>query len=337
MKFSELSERFFDSSPLLKLIHSHWKNLMYIGITAAVVSSVVALLIPPKYKSTVILFPAQTNSLAKSLFIDDPMGKKDVLAFGEEEQAEQMLQILYSDEILEKLNLKYNLLRHYDIEEDDPYKNTNLGLEYEDNVSFKRTQFHSIEISVLDHYPDTAAMIANDIASYIDSVKNRVQKDRALLATGILKDEYNRLETRILGLEEQLSAYRQKGVLDFETQVEQYSEQLGIALNKGNKTSQRFFQDKLDTLAKYGSASDALTEQVILERERLVELLEAYEEARVDAERNLPHTFIVNKAVPAEKKSYPIRWLIVVLTTCTVLLVSVMGLIFFDALTPKNA
>jgi len=180
------STSFFNSSPLIKVVLKHWKSLMYVGIAAAILSAVVSLVIPEKFKSTVVLFPAQTNSLAKSLFVEDPTGKKDVLAFGEEEQAEQMLQILYSDQILSKLNEKYNLMRHYEIEDDDPYRYTNLGKEFEDNVSFNRTQYQSIEISVLDHYPDTAAMLANDISAFIYSVKNRVQQERATLASEIL-------------------------------------------------------------------------------------------------------------------------------------------------------
>ncbi len=318
---------FFDSSSLLGLLYNNYKNLVAIAFITAVLASVVALLIRPKYKSTVVLFPAQTNSLAKSLFVEDPTGKKDVLAFGEEEQAEQMLQILHSDEILSTLDEKYNLMAHYGIEKDDEYKYTELNKEFEDNVSYRRTEYQSIEISVLDYYPDTAAMIANDIAALIDSVKNRVQKERAVLATQILHDEYKRLEKRIQGLEEDLVFYRDKGVLDFETQVEKYSEQLGISINSGKQAAAKVLQRKLDTLAKYGAAADGLVEQILLERERLVLLIESYEEARVDAETSLPNTFIVNKAYPAEKKSYPIRWLIVVASVAVVMFLAILFLV----------
>ena len=41
----------------------------------------------------------------------------------------------------------------------------------------------------------------------------------------------------------------------------------------------------------------------------------SYEQAESDANSYLSHKFIVEKAYPAEKKAYPIRWLIVVLST----------------------
>ena len=337
MSENNSQESFFNSVDLIDFIRDNFKKLAYIGFAAFILSVIVALLIPPKFQSTVVLFPAKTNSLSKSLFVDDPTGKKDVLQFGEEEDAEQMMQILYSDEILAKLNAKYNLMRHYEIESDDEYKFTNLAQEYEDNVNFKRTEYQSIRIDVLDKSPDTAAMIANDIAAYIDSVKRRIQKQRAIDATEILKFEYDRLLSRIETMEDSLLFYRKKGVLEFEVQVEKYSEQLGIAINAGRQDAERLLQSKLDTLAKYGADQVALTEQILLERERLVELLESYEEARVDAERHLPSTFIVNRAYPAEKKSYPVRWLIVVTTTLSALLFAVIILVFLEDLNKKRS
>jgi len=38
----------------------------------------------------------------------------------------------------------------------------------------------------------------------------------------------------------------------------------------------------------------------------------------------LPHTFVINTAYKAEKKTYPIRWLIVVITTITSLFLAVI-------------
>lgn len=322
---------FFNSSTLLSFVLKHKKDLGTIALVAAILSSIASFMITPKYKSTVVLFPAKQNSLSKTLFANDIGGKQDLLQFGEEDDAEQMLQILYSDDILGRLNAKYNLLRHYDIDVDDEYKNTLLQQEFEDNVTFKRTEYQSIQIDVLDEFPDTAAMIANDMAAYIDTVKNKMQKDRAKEAASILKNEYKKLEARIMVMEDSLSLYRKLGVLEFEVQVEKYSEQLGIAINAGKRDAEKFLQNKLDTLAKYGAAQVALREQILLERERLVDLIEAYEEVSVDANSDFPQKFIVNSAYPAEKKTYPIRWLIVVISTLSALLGGLIFLIWKES------
>ena len=74
-----------------------WKKPLIIVTLVAVIGSAIfsgETFIPPKYKSTVILFPASTSSISKAVMEDHPGDKQDILAFGEEEQAEQLLQIL---------------------------------------------------------------------------------------------------------------------------------------------------------------------------------------------------------------------------------------------------
>ena len=53
----------------------------------------------------------------------------------------------------------------------------------------------------------------------------------------------------------------------------------------------------------------------------------SYEQAESDANSFLSHKFIVEKAYAAEKKSYPVRWLIVVMSTTSVVLLTILGLI----------
>src|SRR5690606_37158333 len=76
-------------------------------------------------------------------------------------------------------------------------------------------------------------------------------------------------------------------------------------------------QGKLDTLAKYGGQYVDIRDELKLLKEEELKVRTKYEYAQVDANQNLPSTFKVNNAYPAEKKSYPVRSLIV--------LVGVMG------------
>ncbi len=76
--------------------------------------------------------------------------QKDILEFGEDEQAERMLQILNSNRIRDKIIQKFNLMQHYNIDPNYKYKYTRLYNEYENKVNFKRTQFMAVKISVYD-------------------------------------------------------------------------------------------------------------------------------------------------------------------------------------------
>lgn len=58
-------------------------------------------------------------------------------------------------------------------------------------VTIERTEFMAIGIEVMDESPDTAAMMANDIARYSDTIMNAMEGKRNKLAYEIIQNEYN--------------------------------------------------------------------------------------------------------------------------------------------------
>jgi uncharacterized protein involved in exopolysaccharide biosynthesis len=103
-----------------------------------------------------------------------------------------------------------------------------------------------------------------------------------------------------------------------------------LRLKCSNNAAAKALQNKLDTLSKYGGKYLSLVQQMEYEREKLSDLRKVYSEARVNAESTIDQTFIVNRAYPAEKASYPIRWIIVVASTIATFLFTVIVLILFD-------
>jgi len=310
--------------------------LLIIGVVAIGASALFSFFITPKYKATVIMFPTSTNSISKALMTENYGGKQDILEFGAEEQAEQLLQILNSNKIRARIIQKYNLLEHYDIKPDSKFKNTLLFNEYESNISFRRTEFMAVEIEVLDKDPQMAADIANDIAALLDSTKNTMQKERAIKGYKIVETEYNKLKTETKEMEDSLTELRKMGVNDYETQAEAYNTQLAIALSHNNLTGARALEEKIKTLSEFGGAYVSLRDALEYEKKQLSELKTKYEEAKVDAEQELPCKFIVNSAYKAEKKSYPIRWLIVVGSTLSALLLAVLAIVVVENIKRKK-
>lgn len=320
----------FSSLNVLYFIYKWKKPLSIIGFATVIISSVVALLIDEKYKSTVILFPTTTNSISKALLTENNYQKTDVLQFGEEEEAEQMLQILNSDEIRSKICDKYNLMVHYDIEPTDKFKRTKLYEEFMSNITFKRTEFMSVKIEVMDINPDTAAFIANDIAALHDSTKIRIQRERALQALRIVETEYHEKLTEVNSMSDSIKVINNLGVYDYESQSEVTNEQLAIAISKGDMRAIKSLEEKLKVLAMYGSAYVSLRDNLELQRKQLNMLQIKYEEAKVDAVQILPQKFTVSDAYPAEKKSYPIRWLIVVVSTLAAELIGIIAILLLE-------
>jgi len=319
-----------NSESLLSFLMKKKKSLLIVASIAIIVSAIASLFIQNKYESKVILFPTTTSSISKALLSEHNTNKEDILKFGEEEEVEQMLQILHSDEIRNKIIEKYNLLNHYDIDKDDQYKRTKLQDEYESNVTFSKTKFMSVEIEVLDHSADTAALIANDISAYIDTVKNRMRREIAVQAFIIVEGKYNDQKDYIKTLEDSLTVLRKLGVIDYESQAERITEQLSIAILQGKSNAVKQLEAKLDILSEYGGAYVSIRDQLEYEKKQLTNIHAKYEEAKVDAENNLQHKFVVNHVFPAEKKTYPIRWLIVLVSTISALLLATFVLLIIE-------
>lgn len=326
----------FNSANFILFLYKWRRLLLIIGVVAIGASALFSFFITPKYKATVIMFPTSTNSISKALMTENYGGKQDILEFGAEEQAEQLLQILNSNKIRARIIQKYNLLEHYDIKPDSKFKNTLLFNEYESNISFRRTEFMAVEIEVLDKDPQMAADIANDIAALLDSTKNTMQKERAIKGYKIVETEYNKLKTETKEMEDSLTELRKMGVNDYETQAEAYNTQLAIALSHNNLTGARALEEKIKTLSEFGGAYVSLRDALEYEKKQLSELKTKYEEAKVDAEQELPCKFIVNSAYKAEKKSYPIRWLIVVGSTLSALLLAVLAIVVVENIKRKK-
>ncbi len=320
----------FNSLNLLYFIFKWRKQLIMLTVSAFVISSIVSLTIREKYKSTVILFPATTNSISKALLSENNFQKTDVLQFGEEEEAEQMLQILNSDEIRTRICEKYNLMEHYGIDSTDQYKRTKLYEEFQSNIYFKRTEYMSVKIEVMDFNPDTAAVIANDIAALHDSTKIMIQRERANQALKIVEREYYSKLKEIQEMEDSLATINSYGVFDYESQSEVTSEQYAIAIAKGDQRAIRSLEEKLKIIGKYGSAYVSLRDNMYMQRKQLNLLKSKYDEAKVDAEQILPQKFVVSNAYPAEKKSYPVRWIIVVVSTMATLLIAMITILLIE-------
>ncbi len=310
----------------MQVIYKYRKHLAIIGILAALLSAIFSgpTFITPLFKSTVILYPTASNSISKVLLSENTGGSKDILEFGEEEQTEQMLQILNSNKIRDRVVKKYKLLEHYNIKPGSKYRMTRLFKEYENNFRFRRTEFMAVNITVYDRDAQMAADMANDIAELVDSTINRMQKEVAVKAFKIVETEYLKLKKEVQVKEDSLTKLRSYGVHDYESQSEMFNRQLAIEMARGNKEGVRRLEKKLSVLSKYGGPYVSLRDALVHDKKQLSELRARYEEAKVDATENLPHKFVVSNGIKAEKKSYPIRWLIVVISTFSVLFLAIL-------------
>jgi len=161
---------------------------------------------------------------------------------------------------------------------------------------------------------------------------SKMQKDRAKMVLNIVERQYFDLIDQIKILEDSINIIRTKGINNYESQSEVFNDALATAIIQGKTENIKKLEEKIDILSKYGGQYVAIRDRLIYEIERLSNLKQKYIEAKIDAEHELPYKYIVDRAVAAEKKSKPIRWLIVSLSTFSTFIFALILLILIDTL-----
>ena len=146
---------------LIKIIK--WrKPIMVASIIAFIISTTIAFLLAPQYKSVATIFPTRSFSISKLLIEQNIGNQEDYMQIGDEDDAEKLLQILNSDQLKKLVAEKFNLWQRWKIEK-DIYAEHFLNLKWENHVRYKRTDFNSIKIEVYDYTANGAAEVANSI------------------------------------------------------------------------------------------------------------------------------------------------------------------------------
>jgi uncharacterized protein involved in exopolysaccharide biosynthesis len=305
---------------LLLFIWLKRKVILIITAIAFVASIVVSLLLTPIFKSTAIVFPAATSTVS---FSEQRNAKASSMDFGEEEQAEQLVQILQSSRIRNRIVQQFDLMNHYEIEPDDVNKYYKLGKEWEKHITFQRTRYGSIQIDVLDRDRELAAQIANKIVDLIDTVKNEMVRERTLPAFEINQRKMDMLQIEKKDILAKMDSLSEIGVVSIEGRANLFS-----AYNQSkNEEDRRFFKRQIDVNLLYGATYDGLE---MMRDEKLVKLSkfeEAYEQAESDANTNFNHKFVVEPAVVADRKDKPKRAIIVIISTLGAFIFAIFALL----------
>ena len=325
----------FETSDLILYLWKKKIPLIIITLAAAVLSTLISFTITPKFRSSVILFPASESPVSKSLLQANYQDRVGILGFGEEDQLERILQVLHSDDIRDHVIETYNLMEHYEIDSAGQYPITKLFGEYSSNIKFKRTEYNSIVIEVMDKDPQMAADIANDIAALIDSTMNRMKRERALRALNLVEKEYLNSAERARAYNDSISILHRKGILSYDAQIERLTEAYGKAITEDNSKAAQAIEDKMKKFQTYTGPFVYYWSMWSNEAVRLRDLTSKYIEAKAETELTLSHVFVLDKAYKAEKKAYPKKSIIVMVATFATFVLAVIAFLFFESFLRK--
>ena len=325
----------FETSDLILYLWKRKIPLIIITLAAAVISTLISFTITPKFRSNVILFPASESPVSKSLLQANFQDRIGILGFGEEDQLERILQVLHSDDIRDHVINTYDLMEHYEIDPDGAYPLTKLYGEYSSNIKFKRTEYNSIVIEVMDKDPQMAADIANDIASQIDSTMNRMKRDRAIKGLRLVEKEYLSSASRARAYNDSITVLHKKGIVSYDAQIERLTEAYGRAITENNTKAAETIEKRMGDFQNFTGPFVYYWSMWSNEAGRLRDLEFKYIEAKAEAELLLSNVFVLDKAFKAEKKAYPKKSIIVMVATFATFILAVIAFLFFESFLRK--
>ena len=330
----------FNSFSLVQFMWQKRKTLILVCLVVAVVSLIASFLVTPKFKSTAIVYAPRTNSVAKILLNEESYNERlDMKAYADDEETEQMMEILNSREIKDILIDKFDLYNHYGLGEGVSYRQTKMYKYLKGNIEVKRTQYGAIAVSVIDKDPQVAADMANEILVLLDSVKNRIDHERTIASYNLLKRQLEIVDAEVQRIDDSVQVLMQNGVFDFKSQSERVMQQYATAVAQGNTAGMKRLEDELKKMATWGPRSLTLYEEQAYFREYQSVVKIKMMNAIVDMDTEIPVKFVIERAIPADKKTYPKKSLIVLLSTVSAFILAVLVLLTIDKIkeTPVTA
>lgn len=300
---------YFDNTPIIK-VFIKWKwHLAIITLVAAIAGAVFSssTFITPMYKSEAVLYPS------------------NVAAYSDETFTEQMLQIMQSNEIMDSVVEKFDLMKHYKIDKGYKYWKTALIGEYHDNVRISRTPYDAVLIKVMDKDPEIACAMVKEIIRLYDYKVRTMHKIKRYETVQMYKRQLEEKQQFIDSLKTKMAEISTNyGVVEYESQSREVTR--GFIDGRGGSKN----DEMKSNLEQYGPEIIALS--TLIENENIT-----YSQVKLDYEQelrfyNAEMTFsnVVSEPFVADKKSYPVRWVVVALSAIAACLLSLLLIYVFD-------
>jgi uncharacterized protein involved in exopolysaccharide biosynthesis len=313
------------------LVQMMWRKrfvIAAIGIVAFVASLIVSFQITPLFQSTAILIPAAATQASKDVFVNSRV--KGITVFGDDEEVEHLLQVVSSETLRRETIAKQNLFSHYEI---DPSENEawfQINKKFSNNISFRRSRYRTVRIEVLDKSPEKAAEIANTIVVLADSLMRATKRDVAKKALQVLDLQYQQTLKEIYITEDSLTEVMKKGLLNLPYQAKEVTKVYSEAIAKGNTEAAKRVEKYIDHLALNGAALNRLQNEAQNLTAQLKSLKDNLQVLNAEANGVIPSQFVIDRAVPSDKKAKPKKAIIIIVSTLSAIFFSVFLFVFVE-------
>jgi hypothetical protein len=294
-----------------------WRKPILIVTGIGIVGSMVISdprIMPPYYESSSMFYPLNPNLTSSGTLFSSG----DNYLFGGSADVDRILSIASSAPLKLHVVGKFKLFDHYKIDSaDQRYPIYAVLNQLDDNYRYEKNDKGAIVITMQDHDRFLAAQMVNEIVNKIDHTN---------------RDLLNENKKKILAIYEQKLDDKEKEVKQLTDSIFYLKQEFNLYTDIDDLPSQARMSQ-----GSRGAAYDAATEKVkVLEEKKKGAIRELnnnivqYEQYKVSITSDVPTLFILEKAYPAEKKSKPVRWLLVIGTALIVFTLSALAVLLIE-------
>lgn len=311
MANTDTIENNFRSTGLLVLLWKWRVHLLVIlfvsGVGAFIFSG--PQFIKPMFSSEAILYPS------------------NLIPYSTESPTEQMLQLLQSSEIRDSIIAQFDLMKHYEINPaKTKFPRTELYDTYHSNIKFSQTEYESVRIEARDADPQMAAQIVNSIIRLLNMKARSLQREKSMEIVVIEQNQLDAKRKEIDSLSIALKAITDKyNIIDYQSQVSALTRNYYRALSeKKSSSALDEMRTMMNNLRDQGEQYNALKGMIDRANMQYNEIKISLETAQKDVGKQLTYSNTVAYPMPDERKSYPSRLLIVIMTMASTLVLTLV-------------
>ncbi|MCD4773231.1 MAG: hypothetical protein K8R41_07615 [Bacteroidales bacterium] len=310
-------ENFKNNINILKLVFK-WKIHFFIIVLLSIICAAIfsgSMFITPLFKSNAVVYPA------------------NVAPYSDESETEQMLQIFQSRDIKDSIIKKFDLAKHYEIDPNYKYYYTTMLFLYGQNISISKTPYDAVEIEVMDKDPQIACDIANSILDFYNKKIRKLHNTKSLEVIAVYKNQLTSKEKDLDSLKNILyDLGTNYGLYEYESQSEQITKGFLKTITGSNalQINTKGVMKLKENMEKKSGELFAVVQHIEHESENYGAVKLEYEMAQRFHTDKLTYTNVITEPYPADKKAYPIRWLIVVVTAFATFFLSLIVVMIIE-------
>ena len=285
-------DTFFNSNNIVDILF-RWKIHLAVIIVVAVILSVFfssSIIITPLYKSYAVVYPS------------------NVFPYSDENETEQTMEILNSGDIRDDVIRKFDLASHWEIDSNYQYFTSTLYWIFSQRVKITKTPYEAVTIEVWDPDPRMANDVVNSILSFYNKKVSTLHKEKFYEVVVNYQTIVNDRKQKLDSLKERAQELGTKyGLMDYQAQSREVMRAL---LGSGGRYNEALKYKK--SMEEKGGEMYLIQQMIRADADELGWFKLDLDRALLNYNREYTHLNILTKPYVADKKSYPVRWLIVV-------------------------